>query len=105
MASSTHLCTFFLRQTFIGTLIGGLIGFLPSLGVQIVMQVLDRKGKLSFHSRINSSFLHDWEFFSAEGKMTFVVPPELECQNTSNVTRVVRDVLLSLWRDGVEYHA
>lgn len=89
-------------NTYIGTLIGGLIGFLSSLGVQIAMRTLDRKGKLSFYSRINSSFLQDWGFFSADGKITFAVPLELECQNTSNVTRVVRDVSLSLWRDGVE---
>lgn len=89
-------------DTYIGTLIGGLIGFLSSLGVQIAMRMLDRKGKLSFYSRINSSFLQDWGFFSADGKITFVVPLELECQNTSNVTRVVRDVSLSLWRDGAE---
>ncbi|WP_072500633.1 hypothetical protein [Olsenella phocaeensis] len=89
-------------DAYIGTLIGGLIGFLSSLGVQIAMRVLDRKGKLSYYGRINSSFLQDWGFFSADGKMTFVVPLELECQNTSNVTRVVRDVSLSLWRGGVE---
>ena len=89
-------------DTYIGTLIGGLIGFLSSLGVQIAMRALDRKGKLSFYSRINSSFLQGWGFFSADGKITFVVPLELECQNTSNVTRVVRDVSLSLWRDGIE---
>lgn len=83
-------------DTYIGTLIGGLIGFLSSLGVQIAMRALDRKGKLSFYSRINSSFFPDWGFFSADGKITFVVPLELECQNTSNVTRVVRDVSLSL---------
>lgn len=89
-------------DAYIGTLIGGLIGFLSSLGVQIAMRALDRKGKLSFYSRINSSFFPDWGFFSADGKITFVVPLELECQNTSNVTRVVRDVSLSLWRDGIE---
>lgn len=89
-------------DAYIGTLIGGLIGFLSSLGVQIAMRILDRKGKLSYYGRINSSFLHEWGFFSADGKMTFVVPLELECQNTSNVTRVIRDVSLSLWRNGVE---
>ncbi len=89
-------------DAYIGTLIGGLIGFLSSLGVQIAMRALDRKGKLSYYGRINSSFSHDWGFFSADGKMTFVIPLELECQNTSNVTRVVRDISLSLWRNGVE---
>lgn len=89
-------------DAYIGTLIGGLIGFLSSLGVQIAMRVLDRKGKLSFYSRINSSFLQDWGFLSADGEITFVVPLELECQNTSNVTRVVRDVSLTLWRDGTK---
>lgn len=89
-------------DAYIGTIIGGLIGFLSSLGVQIAMRALDRKGKLSFYNRINSSFSQDWGFFSADGNITFVVPLELECQNTSNVTRVVRDVSLSLWRDGIE---
>ena len=89
-------------DAYIGTLIGGLIGFLSSLGVQIAMRALDRKGKLSYYGRINSSFLPDWGFFSANGKMTFVIPLELECQNTSNVTRVVRDISLSLWKNGAE---
>ncbi|WP_314946173.1 hypothetical protein [Olsenella uli] len=89
-------------DAYIGTLIGGLIGFLSSLGVQIVMRAFDRKGKLGFYNRRNSAFSQGWGFFSADGKITLVVPLELECQNTSNVTRVVRDVSLSLWRDGVE---
>lgn len=87
-------------ESDINTLIGGLIGFLSSLGIQIATRLMNRWGKLNFYYRINSQFLPYWGFSKIEGKISFALPLELEIRNSSNTTRVVRDISLALWKNG-----
>lgn len=88
-------------------LIGAVIGFVGSAAILFMERLLDRKGKLNIFYR----FTHDrptqsgWGFDeSADGCLYFTAPVVYELQNTSNTTRVIRDVSLLLY-DGDTYVA
>ena len=81
-------------------LIGAAIGFIGSAAILFVERLLDRKGKLNIFYR----FTHDratqsnWGFDeSADGYLYFTAPVVYELQNTSNTTRVIRDVSFLLY--------
>ena len=82
-------------------LIGAGLGLLASLFTMIVQRWLDRKGKLNIFYR----FCHQkgtngrsWGFENSEdGRIYLTIPVVFEFQNTSNTTRVIRDVSLLLY--------
>lgn len=89
-------------------LAGAIIGFFASIFVLILERILDRKGKMTiFYRRTNQrgSNGRGWGFdHSGDGRVYFTVPMEFELQNTSNTTRVIRDVSLLLY-DGINFVA
>ena len=81
-------------------IVGGVIGLLSSLLTIIAQRKLDEKGELNIFYR----FTHEkskgtsWGFENeSEGRINFKIPVIYEFQNTSNVTRVLRDVSLLLY--------
>ena len=89
-------------------IIGALLGLVASLFTMIIQRWLDKKGKLNIYYR----FSHQkgmggatWGFGdSPGGSKYFVIPVVFEFQNTSNTTRVIRDVSMLLY-DGKKYVA
>lgn len=82
-------------------LIGAGLGLLASVFTMIVQRWLDKKGKLNIFYRFDyqkGTNGRSWGFENSEdGRVYFTVPVVFEFQNTSNTTRVIRDVCLLLY--------
>lgn len=83
--------------------IGAVIGLVASLATIGIQRFLDQKGSLNiFYRFINrgGATTHGWGFNkSSDGYLYLSIPVVFELQNTSNVTRVIRDVSLLLYND------
>lgn len=101
-----------IQQTFLLTIdwnevilliIGAVIGLMASLATIVIQRHLDQKGKLNiFYRFINQRGTNGrgWGFEdSQDGYIYLSIPVMFELQNTSNTTRVIRDVSLLLYRD------
>lgn len=81
--------------------VGAVIGFIASIIVMVMERVLDKKGKLNiFYKRINQKIGNGlgWGFDrDIDGRLFFTLPVFFELQNTSNTTRVVRDLSFLLY--------
>ena len=84
-------------------LVGGALGFVASMGALIAERLWDRAGSLKIFYVIRSSHRNAVDTFgtsdSSDGP-TFVVPLVFELQNTTNTTRVMRDVSVLIYKDG-----
>lgn len=84
-------------------LVGGALGFAASIGALIAERIWDRAGSLKIFYVIKSSHQQPFDTFGAsdsDNGPTFVVPLVFELQNTSNTTRVMRDVSVLMYKDG-----
>ena len=85
-------------------LVGAVIGFLASIIVLVVERGLDKKGKINiYYLRTNQRGMNGlgWGFDkSGDGRLYLTIPIVFELQNTSNTTRVIRDVSLLLYSGG-----
>ena len=83
--------------------IGAAIGLVASLATTVIQNHLDQKGKLNiFYKFITPKGAKQpgWGFRNrGDGHIYFSVPVVFELQNTSNTTRVIRDVSLLLYRN------
>ena len=95
-------------------LVGAAIGFISSVGIIVVERLFDRKGKLKvFYKFTNSSITHKpWNVHrKSNSSLCMNIPVAFELQNTSNTTRVIRDICIELFNgntfvmrlDQVEY--
>jgi len=85
------------------TLIGGALGFVASMGALIAERIWDRAGRLKIFYVIGSSHQKAIDTFGvsdSDNGPTFVVPLIFELQNTTNTTRVMRDVSVLMYKDG-----
>lgn len=82
-------------------LVGAIIGFAGSIIVMLAERALDRKGTIQiFYRRTNQRGMKKfgWGFDEyADGRLGITIPVVFEVQNTSNTTRVIRDVSLLLY--------
>lgn len=92
------------REEIVLVLLGAFIGLVSSLVILVAERWLNQKGKLfiyyriSYQKGINSK--KSWGFFEDyNGEYSFIIPVVYEIQNTSNTTKVVRDVGLYLYND------
>lgn len=83
-------------------LVGAVIGFVGSIVVMLAERALDRKGTIQiFYRRTSQRGLKKfgWGFDkTGDGRLYLTIPVVFEIQNTSNTTRVIRDVSLLLYR-------
>lgn len=93
-----------MREVILDTIpvvIGALIGFGASIATIIIERRLDRQGKINIFYRITYQAGTNgvsWGFEKdADGILYFSVPVDFEFQNTSNTTRVIRDVSVLLF--------
>lgn len=81
--------------------LGAILGLVASLCTMLMQRQLDKRGKLNIFYRFSyQKGMHGgtWGFNnSADGRKYFVVPVVFEFQNTSNETRVIRDVSMHLY--------
>lgn len=84
-------------------LVGAVIGWLLSLATIVVQRHMDQKGKLYIFYKFKvqkDTGGRGWGFEkNRDGHLCLTIPVAFELQNTSNMTRVVRDVSLLLYRD------
>ena len=89
-------------------ILGAALGFLASLFTMIIQRVLREKGKLNIFYRFSYQKGVNGETWGFEetpnGGKCFVIPIVFEFQNTSNTTRVIRDVSMHLY-DGKKFVA
>ena len=82
-------------------LLGTILGLVASLATMVIQRFLDKKGKLNIFYRFcyqRTGRRESWCFENGtNGKKYFTVPVVYEFQNTSNTTRVIRDVSLLLY--------
>ena len=86
-------------------IIGSFIGFIASIGTTLVNELINHKGKTRVFYKIVHSLSFGgskWGFANADSGMVFHIPIWLEVHNTSNTTRIMRDVNISLKHDGKE---
>lgn len=86
-------------------IIGAVLGLLASLITILIQRILDKHGELNIFYRLSYQVGGNgasWGFGdNGSGELFFLVPITYEFQNTSNVTRVIRDVNLLLYNDNV----
>ncbi len=82
-------------------LVGAIIGFAGSIIVMLTERALDRKGTIQiFYRKINQrgAKRFGWGFDEyVDGRLGITIPIVFEVQNTSNTTRVIRDLSLLLY--------
>lgn len=87
---------------WLSTLIGGAIGIVASVGTMILEKIWDRAGRLKIFYMIRSTKNTAVETFGtseSDSGPAFVVPLVFELQNTSNTTRIMRDVSVLMYKD------
>lgn len=89
---------------WISSLVGGAIGFVASMCVLIAEKVWDKLGSLKIFYQIISGGKEVVEKFGTtqvtDGSNVFIIPMVFELQNTTNTTRVLRDVSINLYYQG-----
>jgi hypothetical protein len=82
--------------------IGGVIGFIASVGTMVVQRLLDKTGELKLYYIIycGESVTEEFGFSDSAEGMSFMVPIKLEILNTSNISRIIRDVTLLMYNQG-----
>lgn len=83
--------------------IGGVLGFVASIGTLTAERIWDRAGRLNIYYVISSDGRNPIKTFgtsnSSEGP-AFILPLVFEMQNTSNTARIMRDVSVNLYKGG-----
>lgn len=85
---------------WVSTLVGAAIGFVSSIGILVVEKLLNRTGSIHIYAKVvhdRGTGQYTWGFKNTTEGTSFHVPLWLELENTSNTTRVMRDVNLVLF--------
>jgi len=90
-----------MQQQVVILMISAAIGFISGIGTNIVAELITRKGKVKLYYKIVFSKAGNgrtWGFHNRSSGMIFEVPLWVELQNTSNATRVIRDLNILLYK-------
>lgn len=83
--------------------IGAGIGFIASIGTIAIERLLDRRGRIKLYYKVigdrDATFPNGFHY-TQNGDMSFSLPMQVEIQNTSKVTRVIRDINIDLYLNG-----
>lgn len=82
-------------------LVGGVIGFMSSLGILIAQHLFDKKGRVSIYYKFISQKINQksWGVYDESlSEIAIIIPAVFEFQNTTNTTRVLRDVHASIYK-------
>lgn len=102
VAQSDNTSGFDLNEVWY-VIIGAVIGFAASIGTVIIERMLDRRGKLKIYYQISGDreTIIPYGFArTQDNDMSFSIPMQIEIQNTSRTTRVIRDLNVTLYKDG-----
>lgn len=81
---------------------GSILGFLLGVLGILIERYINRMGKLKiFYKIVNRrEYLNGWGFEKENGKIvSFCVPVRYEIFNSSNVSKILRDVSIDLYKD------
>lgn len=88
-------------RDIIMALVGGVIGFMSSLGILIAQHIFDIKGRVSIYYKFISQKNNQepWGVYEKPlSEIIIIIPAVFEFQNTTNTTRVLRDVHASIYK-------
>ena len=88
---------------WVSTIIGAAIGFVSSVGIIVAERLINKAGRLKVYYKIvydHPTGKNTWGFQRTDQGIFLIVPIWLEIENTTNSTRVLRDVNLVLFRNG-----
>ena len=88
-------------RDIIMALVGGVIGFMSSLGILIAQHIFDIKGRVSIYYKFISQKNNQepWGVYEEPlSEIKIIIPAVFEFQNTTNTTRVLRDVHASIYK-------
>ena len=90
-----------MNQEILLLVIGAAIGFISSIATTIINKKLDKSGELRLYYKIvyRKNTLKTWGFIDSNEGMLFQVPLWLEIHNTSNVTKIIRNFNLVLFKN------
>lgn len=83
-------------------IIGAVLGFVLSILTIIIQNIMDRNGKINVFSKISvhrESEIKAGYMINTDKKRILAIPMIIELQNTTNSTRVIRDLCLYLYND------
>ncbi len=89
-----------MNEQVVMAIVGGAIGFVSSAGILALERILNRAGKLKLYYK----FIHvkidnaSWGVRTNRGMYTLMIPVSFELQNTSNSTRVIRDLSIEAFQ-------
>jgi len=88
-------------EPHIGTIIGAVIGFFSSIGFFLISRWIDRRGRIRVFCKRTAVSDATWGFTQSEiGEAMLFLPLTMELYNTSNATRVTRNIQLLTYKDG-----
>ena len=90
---------------WISTVVGAVIAFVSSAGIVMLQMYINRKGSIDFYAKVVYSPASNgstWGFNNNQSGIILTVPIWFEIQNTSNVSRIIRDLNLVLVDKGKE---
>ncbi len=91
-----------MEKDIILIVIGAIIGFVSSMGMLVIERIFEREGKIKIYYKFIStkSDQRPWGIRKYETNMlSMVIPLVFEIQNTSNITRVIRDVNVEMFKE------
>ena len=79
--------------------VGAIIGFVSSIGIIVVERMINNAGTLKLYYKFinNKNTENSWGVREKDGLLVFEIPVVFELQNTTNSTRVIRDLSLELF--------
>lgn len=92
-----------MQKDVILLLVGGVIGFVSSVGMYLIERLVDKSGKVKIYYKFIYSMNDNkpWGVREENQNRVLVLPVTFELQNTSNSTRVIRDVCVELYKGKV----
>ncbi len=79
--------------------IGAIIGFVPSVCILIVERIFDQIGKIKVYYKFISCNQGSWGVYVTEDQLlVLMLPTVLEIQNTTNSTKVIRDLRIEIYK-------
>jgi hypothetical protein len=94
-----------MTQGLLSMLAGGLIAILSSIATLFITNIINRQGTLKIYKKIvHSKANHEktWGFYNGTDGLYFQIPLWIEVVNTSNSSKIIRNINAHLFREDKE---
>lgn len=88
-------------EAYIPVIIGSIITLIAFIAERFIQSLIDKKGSLKIYRKIvyQKSQGRTWGFYEDTEGMSFTVPIWIEIQNTKNITEIVRNLNIALYKN------